>query len=328
MAKVLVIGAGAWGTALAVVAQKAGSDVTIWGRPLDDVDKINTSHQVKNLPGITLNSSIKATSNTAIAKTADIIILAVPSQALRSVLEVFKIHIDPKQSKLIIACKGIEKKTCKLMSEVIDDVIPGATIAAISGPNFASEVAKTLPAAATLACPDKKAREQILDAIGYVNFRLYLSTDIMGVQVGGALKNVIAIATGVAAGRGLGDNTIALIITRGLAEIARLGVKKKAKPETFQGLSGIGDLMLTCMSSQSRNYKLGRSIGRGAEISDILDSTKMTVEGFHTAASIIDLAKKLKVDMPICQMVYSILYEGKTVNEAINTLLTRPIREE
>lgn len=328
MTKVLVIGAGAWGTVLAVVSQKAGSNVTIWGRPLDGVDQINTSHQIKNLPGITLNSSIKATSDMSVASSADVIILAVPSQALRSVLEAFKLHIDPKKSTLVVACKGIEKKTSKLMSEVIEDVIPKSTVAVISGPNFASEVAKTLPAAATLACADEKARDKVLKAIGYINFRLYLSDDIIGVQVGGALKNVIAIATGTAAGRGMGDNTIAFIITRALAEISRLGVKKKAKPDTFYGLSGIGDLMLTCMSSQSRNYKLGRSIGRGAEIKDILDSTKMTVEGFHTAQSIMDLAKKLKVEMPICQMVYSILYQGKTVNEAINTLLTRPVREE
>jgi glycerol-3-phosphate dehydrogenase (NAD(P)+) len=295
---------------------------------LDGVDQINTTHQVKNLPGIVLSSSIKATSDMSVAKEADVIILAVPSQALRSVLEVFKLHIDPKKSILVIACKGIEKKTSKLMSEVVEEVLPESTVAAISGPNFASEVAQTLPAAATLACSDQKAREKVLKAIGYINFKLYLSDDIIGVQIGGALKNVIAIATGIASGRGMGDNTIAFIITRGLAEISRLGVEKKAKSDTFYGLSGIGDLMLTCMSSQSRNYKLGRSIGRGAEIDDILDSTKMTVEGFHTAESIIQLAKKLKVDMPICQMVHSILYQGKTVNEAINTLLTRPVRQE
>lgn len=328
MTKVLVIGAGAWGTALAVVAQKAGSNVTIWGRPLDGVDAINTTHQVKNLPGISLSSSIKATSNMAVAKDADVIILAVPSQSLRDVLEVFKIHIDPKKSTLVIACKGIEKKTCKLMSEVVEDVIPKATVAVISGPNFAPEVAKTLPAAATLACANKSARDKILQAIGYVNFRLYLSDDIIGVQIGGAVKNVIAIATGVAAGRGMGDNTVAFIITRGLAEIARLGLAKGAKADTFHGLSGLGDLMLTCMSTQSRNHKLGRSIGQGAEINDILSSTKMTVEGFHTAQSVMDLAKKLKVEMPICNMVHSVLYEGVTISQAINVLLTRPVQQE
>lgn len=327
MSKVFVVGAGAWGTALGVVAQQAGSDVTIWSRSLENANIINTEHRIKYLPGITLSASIAATSDIAKIKGHRIIILAVPSQSLRGVLEFIKPHAT-KDMVFVVACKGIEKKTTLLMTEVIEDVIKGAAVAVISGPNFAPEIAKTLPTATTLACADQKNRDLIAEALNYTNFRLYLNDDVIGVQVGGALKNVLAIGCGITYGYGLGENAVASLITRGLVEISELGVKKGGRLETFYGLSGLGDTILTCMGSQSRNYKLGRSIGRGAKVSDILDSTKETVEGFHTAASVMELAKKLDVFMPVCETIYKVLYENMEVEESITFLLDRPLREE
>lgn len=327
MAKVFIVGSGAWGTALGVVAQQAGSKVTLWGRSLEHVEEINTEHRIKHLPNITLSSSITATHDLKEIKGHEIIILAVPSQSLRTVLEQLKPHIT-KDMIFVIACKGIEKKTTLLMTEVLEEVIPGAKAAVVSGPNFAPEIAKTLPTATTLACPDKKVRDKISEALNYVNFRLYLNDDIIGVQIGGAVKNVLAIGCGIAYGYGLGENAMASLITRGLVEIAQLGVKKGARQETFYGLSGLGDVILTCMGSQSRNYKLGRSIGRGAKVDDILQSTKSTVEGFHTAESVMALGKKLDVFMPVCETVYKALYEGLDVPEAISFLLDRPLRDE
>ena len=327
MSKVFIIGAGAWGTALGVVAQQAGSKVTLWARSLENVEAINTEHQVKSLPGVTLSASIDATQNIRDIKGHEIIVLAVPCQTLRSVLEQVKPHAS-KDMIFVLACKGIEKKTMLLMSEVLEEVIPGAAVAALSGPNFAPEIAKTLPTATTLACANKKNRDKIVKAFSYLNFRLYLNDDVIGVQVGGAVKNVLAIACGVAYGAGLGENAMASLVTRGLVEIAQLGVKKVGAQETFYGLSGLGDVILTCMGSQSRNYKLGRSLGRGAKVDDILESTKATVEGFHTADSVMQLSKKLDVFMPVCETVYKLLYEGLDVGEAVSFLLDRPVREE
>jgi glycerol-3-phosphate dehydrogenase (NAD(P)+) len=327
VSKVFIVGAGAWGTALGVVAQQAGSKVILWGRSLDHVTSINTEHRIKHLPDVTLSASITATNDIAEIENHDIIILAVPSQSLRDVLKMIKPHATKKMI-FVVACKGIEMKTGLLMTEVIEEVVPGMTVAVLSGPNFAPEIAKTLPTATTLACADNAARDKVVQALNYTNFRLYLNNDIIGAQVGGALKNVLAIGCGIAQGYGLGENSMASLITRGLVEIAELGVKKGGIQETFYGLSGLGDIILTCMGSQSRNYKLGRAIGRGAKIEDILESTKDTVEGFHTADSVRTLAKKLGVDMPICETIFKSLYEDLNVPNAISFLLDRPVREE
>ena len=327
MAKVFIVGAGAWGTALGVVAQEAGSEVTLWGRSLQNVEEINTEHRIKYLPGVTLSASIRATEDITEIKDSEIVILAVPCQTLRSVLETLKPHVS-KKTIFVLACKGIEKGTSLLMSEVLEEVIPGANVAVISGPNFAPEIAKTLPTASTLACANKIARDKVAEALNYVNFRLYLNDDIIGVQIGGAIKNVLAIACGVAYGYGLGENAMASLVTRGLLEMSRLGVQKGAERETFYGLSGLGDVILTCMGSQSRNYKLGRALGRGMSVDDILQSTKSTVEGFHTAHSVMTLADKLGAAMPVCSTVYKLLYEGFSVEDAVISLLDRPIRDE
>ncbi len=327
MSKVFIVGAGAWGTALGVVAQQAGSEVTLWGRSLENVTTINTEHRIKYLPGVVLSASIAATDDIAEIKGHTIVVLAVPSQSLRDVLKTIKPHAE-KDMIFVVACKGIEKKTGLLMTEVIEEVMPGSAVAVLSGPNFAPEIAKTLPTATTLACADKENRDKIVEALNYTNFRLYLNSDVIGAQVGGAVKNVLAIGCGIAHGYGLGENSMASLITRGLVEIAELGLKKGGIQETFYGLSGLGDVILTCMGSQSRNYKLGRSIGRGAKLNDILDSTKETVEGFHTAASVMTLAHKLGVHMPVCETVFKSLYEDLTVPDAISFLLDRPVREE
>ena len=322
-----MVGAGAWGTALAVVAQKAGSRVKIWGRSLANVEEINTEHSIKYLPGVTLSASIEATQDIADIKEYGIVILAVPCQSLRSVLETIKPHVA-KDTIFVLACKGIEKGTSLLMSEVLEQVIPGSNVAVVSGPNFAPEIAKTLPTATTLACANIAMRDKVAAALNYVNFRLYLNDDIIGVQIGGAVKNVLAIACGVAYGYGLGENAMASLVTRGLLEMSRLGVQKGAQRETFYGLSGLGDVILTCMGSQSRNYKLGRALGRGMKVQDILGSTKSTVEGFHTAHSVMTLAEKLEAQMPVCRTVYKLLYEGFDIEQAVISLLDRPIRDE
>ena len=325
--KVFIIGAGAWGTALGVVAQQAGSEVLLWSRSMENVETINTQHRIKQLPDVVLHASIRATSDLSRVKDYKIIILAVPSQSLRQTLVAMKPFVAPDKV-LVIACKGIERGTGLLMTEVIEQVLPHMPVAVISGPNFAPEIAKTLPTATTLACADRHHREAVVSALNYTNFRLYLSNDIIGVQIGGAVKNVLAIGCGIASAYGLGENAVASLVTRGLAELAQLGMKKGGAHETFYGLSGLGDVILTCMGTQSRNYKLGRAIGRGADVDDILESTKETVEGFYTALSVITLAQRLNVSMPVCETIHKVLYEDLSVDRAVHFLLDRPIRDE
>ena len=324
-----VIGGGAWGTTLAVAAHRAGRDVMIWAREADVIAAINDNHEnTPFLPGVRLPTAIRATATLSEAVAgADAVVLAVPAQFLRRVL-VPLAGAWPTGAPAVICAKGIERKTGALLSEVIGEELPFAPVAVLSGPSFAAEVARELPTALTLACPDAGLADALAAALGTPHFRLYLSDDIVGVETGGAVKNVLAIACGIIQGRGLGDNARAALITRGLAEIARLAAAKGAQPETVMGLSGLGDLVLTCSAMQSRNFSLGVALGEGKNLDAILGARQAVTEGVAGASSVTGLARRLGVEMPICQAVNAVLTRGADIDQTIAGLLARPRKAE
>ena len=326
--RVGIVGAGAWGTALALVARRAGRDVVIQAYEPEVADAIATRREnPEYLPGIALDPAIRATRHVADAAAADAVLLAVPAQFLRNVCK--RLRPSWKDGTPAVICaKGIEQETLALMSEVVEETLPEARIAVLSGPTFAREVARELPTAVTLATTDQALGEALASAIGTPRFRTYLSTDVVGAQLGGAVKNVLAIACGIVIGRGLGDNARAALITRGLAEIVRLGHAKGAKPETLMGLSGIGDLALTCHAMQSRNFSVGVAIGKGERLDDILKQRKSVAEGVFTASSVVGLARKVGVEMPICTAIDQVLNHFADIDAAITSLLARPFKAE
>lgn len=326
--RVAVIGAGAWGTALALVARRAGRDVTIAAREVEVVAAINTTHRNDLfLPGVTLDEGIRATAEAgAAAAAADLIVLAAPAQHLRTVSAALAPHIA-QERPVVLCAKGVERGTGKLMSEVLAETVPHAALAVLSGPTFAAEVARGLPTAVTLATREPIG-EALLAAIGSTSFRPYLSTDPVGTQIGGAVKNVIAIACGIVSGRGLGDNARAALMTRGLAEIMRLGAALGARPETLMGLSGLGDLSLTCNGQQSRNMSLGIALGQGQTLANALAGKRSIAEGVESAAAIAELASRRGVEMPIVAAVEAILHRGAAIDETIAGLLARPFKAE
>jgi len=325
MKKISIIGAGAWGTALAAVACRAGMDVIIQAQEDDVAKAINDSHENTTfLAGVDLDEKIRATTDMADATAgAEAVILAAPAQFLRPVMENLKAHLTPGIPAVICA-KGIELDSGALMSEIAAEVAPQTPIAVLSGPTFAAEVARDLPAAVTLAAEDEKIATQLSDALGTNRFRIYRSDDVIGAQVGGAVKNVLAIGCGIIEGRGLGDNARAALITRGLAEIVRLGTAKGAKAETLMGLCGIGDLVLTCNAMQSRNFSLGVALGQGEPLADILSARTSVAEGVFSAASVTELARRLNIDMPISLAVDGILNHFADIDASIEGLLSRP----
>lgn len=329
MTRLAIIGAGAWGTALAAAARRAGSAVTIWARDADVLAAINERHENPfYLPNIALDPAITATGE--LAQTiggADAVLLAVPAQFLRDVLAALAPHLPPPLP-LLLCAKGIEIVTLKTMSEVAEDVCPGRPKAVLSGPSFAAEVARDLPTAVVIASRDPALARQFTEALGSARFRPYLSEDIDGVELGGAVKNVLAIACGIVDGRRLGDNARAALITRGLAEMTRLGVAKGARAETFAGLSGLGDLVLTCSGAQSRNHALGLALGQGLTLEAALAGRRSVVEGVATAASVTALASRLGVEMPIAGAVEAVLHRGMSIDRMIEQLLSRPRRAE
>jgi glycerol-3-phosphate dehydrogenase (NAD(P)+) len=323
MKRIAVLGAGAWGTALAITSHNAGNDVLVWGRNPDVIDAINNRHENdKYLPNIKLPNAIQATDNIEKILKSDALLIVVPAQKLRETCENLKKAGLAKNIPLIICCKGIEQNTHALMSEVVAEILPNP-VAILSGPNFAGEIASGLPAAATIAATDKKLGMEMVNSLGSQFFRLYFSDDIIGAQIGGAVKNVLAIACGIAVGKGLGKNSSAALVTRGVAEIGRLCIAKGGKLETLMGLSGIGDIMLTCSSTASRNMALGFALGAGTA-----GTANSLVEGVATAQSVSELANKLKVDMPICRAVNEILHKGADINLAVKELLQRPFGVE
>ena len=328
MSKIGIIGAGAWGTALAMAAIRAGNEVVIQAHEPEVAEAINLHHENSIfLPSYELDLGIKATSVMVDAVDADVVLLVAPAQHMRGVCDAAAADW-PSGVPAIICAKGIEQGSCALMSEVVGEMLPGKPIAVLSGPTFAAEVARDLPTAVTLACDDETMAKVLMETLSARYFRIYRSRDIIGSQIGGAVKNVLAIACGIVEGRKLGDNTRAALVTRGLAEISRLGMAKGAQAETLAGLSGMGDLTLTCNAVQSRNFSLGVALGSGQRLEDILSERNSVAEGVFTASSVTDLARRLNVDLPICSAVDGVLNHGANIDATINGLLARPLKAE
>ncbi len=319
---VAVIGAGAWGTALAMVAARAGRNVTLWARNAEHAARISSSRENPRLPGVPLSPDIVVTNELALAARADMLLIATPAQHLRGVVNTLAAHLT-KPVPLIACAKGIEHGTHKFMTDVIAEAAPHAMPAILSGPSFADDVAQGLPTAVTLAACDEQLASALVQALGSPTFRPYHSTDVRGVEIGGAAKNVLAIAVGIAVGRKLGASAQAALTTRGFAELARFGRALGARSETLGGLSGLGDLILSCSSLQSRNYTLGLSLGRG----DGPPAGKLA-EGEYTAPVLVELAASRNIEMPVSQAVVSILNGSSTIDTAISGLLTRPFKAE
>ena len=328
MQRIGIIGAGAWGTALALAARRAGRDVILWAYEPDVVAAINDGHANPTyLPDVALDPAIRATGDLAQAARADAVLLCAPAQHLRRLCQSLASSWD-SGTPAVVCAKGIEANTGALLTEVVAETLPGAIPAVLSGPTFAAEVARDLPTAVTLAAADAALADRLAEALGNAHLRIYTGTDLIGAEIGGAVKNVLAIACGMVEGRGLGDNARAALITRGLAEIVRLGLAKGARAETLMGLAGIGDLTLTCNAMQSRNFSLGVALGRGESLADVLGNRRSVAEGVFTAASVVALAGRLMVDMPICAAVDAVLNRGIGLDAVINGLLSRPVPAE
>jgi glycerol-3-phosphate dehydrogenase (NAD(P)+) len=322
-----IVGAGAWGTALGAAAARAGRRVTLWAREEDVVASVNSVREnTRFLPGISLEGAITASGDGAALEGCDLILLAMPAQNLRTVAANFAPYF--KNAPLVICAKGVELESGALMSEVAHEVVGDRPLAILSGPTFAHEVARGLPSAVTLACADNALGAAIAAALGGATLRPYLSDDMVGAQIGGALKNVMAIAAGIAIGRGLGENARAAIMTRGFAEMVRLARAKGGRIETLAGLSGLGDLVLTCSSAQSRNFSLGSALGGGESLADILAARESVAEGVTSAPAMVALGKLLAVELPIAEAVDAVLHKGANINATIATLLARPFRPE
>jgi len=325
-----VIGAGAWGTALAQVWAQKGLDVTLWARDPNQSAAIN-KYRINDahLPEIHLHENIKATNDLVQAFDVDVAVIVVPTQHIASILQSVVENI-PDGMPILVASKGIEITTGRLPSHIITGLLPDHPVGVLTGPSFAIEVAKTLPAALTLAMQEahQDLVYQLCEVLSTPHFRLYAGDDVIGAEVGGALKNVIAIACGIAHGKNMGDNARAAIITRGLAEMVRLGVAMGADPRTFLGLSGVGDLTLTCNAMQSRNFSLGVAIGKGGRARDVLATCNSVAEGFYTAEAVHKLAQSSGIEMPISQAVYETLHKEKAIDYVIKGLLERPVKGE
>ena len=326
MKSIGVIGGGAWGTALAQAQAAGGNPCTLWARESEVVDSINESHEnTVFLAGVPLDPSLKATGDLAEIAACDVILLVTPAQFMRASLEDLKPHLKP-DTPLVICSKGIEIVSGAMLSSVAADILPDQPIAIMSGPTFASEIARGLPCAVTVATPDEALGKSLQEALGLKRFRPYVTTDMIGAQLGGSLKNVIAIAAGVVAGKKLGDSARAALITRGIAEMGRLCVARGGQRETLFGMCGVGDLMLTCSSMQSRNYSLGFRLGEGESLDDILGSRNSVTEGVYTAQAVLKLAERNAVDMPITEAVYACLHDGMPIDEAMEDMLNRPFK--
>lgn len=320
-----VLGGGAWGTALAQVAAADGAPVLLWAREPEVVADVNARHENRAfLPGVPLRSGIEATGQLDRLAACDILLAVTPAQHLRATLQAL-----PKVAVPIVLCaKGMEESSTKLMHEVAAEAQPDAQIAVLSGPTFAHEVAAGLPAAVTLAVADRYAGERIRDRLARPAFRPYLSDDVAGAEIGGAVKNVLAIACGVVEGRGLGQNARAALISRGFAEMTRFGLARGARAETLAGLSGLGDLVLTCSSTASRNFSLGVGLGRGRSAAELIADRRTVAEGAHTAPVLRRAAHAAGVDMPIVQAVDDLLAGHSDASAIVGRLLARPLRTE
>jgi glycerol-3-phosphate dehydrogenase (NAD(P)+) len=319
-----VIGGGAWGTALAQTCT-ANGPVTLWAREPETVADINERRENRTfLPGIALSPDLEATTDLADLSPCDALLLVTPAQHARAALEA----LGPCSKPIILCCKGIEAGTKLLMSEVAEAVQPGAPLCVLSGPTFADEVARGLPAAVTFSCADAALADRLIARIASPAFRPYASTDVIGAEVGGAVKNVLAIACGVAAGLDIGKNARAAIISRGFAEMLRFGLAKGAREETLAGLSGLGDLVLTCSSEASRNMSFGKALGEGRSAADLMADRVTVAEGVHTAPVLVSLARDLGVEMPIAEAVLGLVQGNLAARDALTALMQRPLTTE
>lgn len=324
-----VVGGGAWGTALSDLLARAGHDVTIWAREPDVVEHINTTHaNPRFLAGVTLDHAVRASSDLCGAvRDAELVVHAAPSHVLREVMRAAVPGISGNSIQAI-ATKGIEPESLVLMGDVVMQELPGHAVVAISGPSFALEVARRQPTAVVAASTDPAASATVQRAFSTRTFRVYTTDDVRGVELAGAVKNVMAVATGIAEGLGLGLNPRAALITRGLAETTRLGIALGARPETFAGLAGLGDLVLTCTGALSRNRSVGVEVGKGRALEEILAGTETVAEGVRNARSTVALASRAGVNMPIAEAVCRVLFESQPPGEAIAGLMQRELRAE
>jgi glycerol-3-phosphate dehydrogenase (NAD(P)+) len=323
-----ILGAGAWGTALAQVCARARLGVTLWAREPEVAEAVNRDHQNRLfLPGAVLDPSIEATTELEAAAACDLLLAVVPAQHLRATLTAIAPHLRDGQP-VVLCAKGVEQHTLMLMSQVLDQVAPHACPAVLSGPSFAGEVARGLPTAVTLACPNAELGKTLAETLATPTFRPYWSSDIIGAEAGGAVKNVLAIACGIVEGRGLGRSAHAALVTRGFAELTRLAVALGGEASTVAGLCGLGDLVLTCSSAQSRNMSVGLALGRGQSLEQALAGKLSVAEGVASAPAVRALAKKLDVETPICEATAAVLAGEQDLDEAIAGLLSRPLRSE
>ena len=331
MTRAAVLGSGSWGTTFAKVLADAGTDVVLWARRAELAQAVRERHENPDyLPGVRLPDRLTATADAAQAVAgADVVVLAVPSQSLRANLAAVAPSL-PRGAVLVSLMKGVELGTTKRMSEVIAEVadLPAARVAVVSGPNLAKEIAAGQPAATVVACTDTQVALLLQAACTTPYFRPYTNADVVGCELGGAVKNVIALATGMAEGMGFGDNTKASLITRGLAETGRLGAALGADPMTFAGLAGLGDLVATCSSPLSRNRTFGERLGRGATLEQLLAQRFQTAEGVKSCLSILDLARKHDVSMPITEQVVAVVHQGSTPAEMLRSFMTREAKSE
>ena len=332
--KIGILGAGTWGIALAALLCNNGQDTLVWSAIPSEIDELIKSSTHRNLPGIILPKSIKYTKSIKdVADEAEMILMVVPSSFVRATAERLAPHLVDGQV-IITAAKGIERGSLMTMTEVVSDVLGGLrpelkySVAALSGPTHAEEVAAGIPTSIVAACEDEEVSERIANAFANSCMRVYTNTDIKGVEICGAMKNIIAIAAGMLTGMNLGDNTKAMLMTRGIAEITRLGLSLGCKRRTFIGLAGIGDLIVTCTSRHSRNNRCGELIGRGMTYEEASKEIGMVVEGYHALESAMELSRRQKVELPITEAVYKVIMDGLSPREAMLTLMTRDLKSE
>ena len=327
--KTTILGAGGWGTALSVLWAKKRHDILLWGNNPSRVERLRQDRENSvYLPGIRIPDSICLTSDLKDCAAADLIVFVTPSTALRAIATRLREVITNDHAVLLSCTKGIEHGTGMRMSEVIAEIFPGHKVAVLSGPNLAAEVVRNVPTATVTACQDSECAAELQSVLGSSRFRIYTNNDVTSVELGGALKNVFAIAAGASDGLGLGDNTKAALVTRSLAELIRLGTAMGGNLKTFYGLSGAGDLIATCFSKHSRNRRVGEYLGRGQTIEQITSAMRMIAEGIPTTESAYACARKLNLDSPITDEVYALLYEGKTPVQAMHDLLERDQKAE
>jgi glycerol-3-phosphate dehydrogenase (NAD(P)+) len=323
-----IVGAGAWGTALAVTSRRAGRDVLIWAYEPETRAGINQNHRNETyLPGVKLDRAIEATARLNEVANCDLLLMATPAQHVRKIAGEIAPYLKPEQP-LVLCSKGIEQTTGKLISELVEEVVPRPQIAVLSGPSFAAEVARGLPAAVTLATGEETQGHALAYALSHPPFRCYWSDDVIGAEIGGAVKNVYAIAAGIVAGKKFGASAHAALVTRSFAEMVRFAATLGARRETLMGLSGLGDLVLTCGSPQSRNMSLGIELGKGKSLEEVLGKRIAVTEGVYTASALVEMAAARGIDMPIAQAVHAVISGLATVDEAIEALLSRPLRAE